>query len=86
MTSRHYCITFYKKPVHPIDTIKYAIYGEEICPTTGTIHWQTYIELDKAVRFAAVKKMYNDDTIHCEKRKGTRDQARTYCMKDKKFV
>lgn len=29
-----------------------------------------------------VKDMFDDETVHLEKRKGTRDQAREYCMKD----
>lgn len=86
MTSRHYCLTFYTKPTITInDKIRYAIYGEEICPKTKKVHWQSYIELFKPARLSAIKKIYDDNTIHCEPRRGTRDQARDYCMKDNKY-
>lgn len=62
------------------------ICGEEICPNTGKLHWQTYMEFNTPVRIAAIKKMFNDNTIHVEKRMGTRDQAKEYCMKDNKYA
>lgn len=81
--SRHYCITFFTKPKIKLpDKVRYAIYGLEECPTTGRQHWQSYVEFKSPQRFAAVKKMYDDDTLHIEPRQGTRDQAREYCMKD----
>ncbi len=86
MTSRHYCITFFTKPTVRInDKIRYAIYGRETCPKTGKIHWQGYVELFNPTRVAGLKKLYNDKTIHLEKRAGTREQARDYCKKEAKF-
>jgi len=86
MTSRHYAITFWTKPENTLPKgVRYAIYGEEICPETKTEHWQSYIELESPMRLAGVKKLYKDNTLHAEARKGTRDEARTYCMKDNKF-
>lgn len=82
MTSRNYCLTFYTKPCHN-DRIRYAIYGREICPTTGRLHWQSYIELATPMRMAGIKKLYNDNTIHIEKRVKSREEARDYCKKDK---
>lgn len=85
--SRNYCITMFTEPVIPTDTaLRYAIFGEEIAPTTNKTHWQGYIELTKPMRFAAIKKLFNDNTIHIEARKGTREQARDYCKKDNKFT
>lgn len=87
MTSRNFCITFFQKPILA-DTklVRYAIYGLESCPTTKKQHWQSYVEFVSPIRISAIKKMYNDNTLHAEKRKGTRDQAREYCMKDKNFT
>lgn len=83
---RHYCATFFNEPKDALpEGVRYAIYGEEICPTTGKKHWQAYIEFYKPVRMAAVKKMYKDKTIHLETRKGSREQARDYCKKENKF-
>lgn len=86
--SRHHCITFYTKPSYDTlpEFVRYAIYGEEVCPTTQRTHWQAYIELTKPMRLSAIKKLYDDKTLHAEPRKGTRDQARDYCKKDDKFI
>jgi len=87
MTSRHYCLTFFTKPnTTDRPEVRYAIYGEEKCPETDTTHWQAYVELSKPMRMAGVKKLYGDNTIHLEVRKGTREQARDYCKKDNKFT
>lgn len=48
--------------------------GEE-----GTRHLQGYVLFSNAVRFSTVKK-YNN-TAHWEIRRGTHDQAKTYCTK-----
>lgn len=57
---------------------RYAVYqierGEQ-----GTLHAQGYIELSKPKRLAAMKAMLPG--AHFEVRRGTREQARDYCMK-----
>jgi len=84
--ARNYCATFFTKPKKELpEGIRYAVYGYEICPETKKEHWQSYIELNKPMRMTALKKLYEDDTIHFEVRMGTRDQARTYCQKDGKY-
>nr|WAE42453.1 MAG: replication associated protein [Cressdnaviricota sp.] len=84
---RHYCMTFFTEPTkEPLEAIRYAIYGEEKCPNTGKLHWQSYVELHKPMRMAAIKKLYNDKTVHIELRAGTREQARDYCKKDNKYT
>lgn len=59
--------------------IRYVVLGFEI-GASGTPHIQGYLELHKPARLAAMKKLH--PTAHWETRKGTRDQARYYCMKD----
>lgn len=46
----------------------------------GTRHIQGYIEFNQALRFSTVKRLISP-RIHLERRRGTRDQARAYCMK-----
>jgi len=88
MTARAYCYTAYVKPALQIktdtDTVKvlYHVFGIEICPTTKREHYQGYIEFSSPVRISRVKKFFNDNTIHLEKRKGTSLQAINYCKKD----
>ncbi len=84
--ARKWCATFYvcppeKQPEH----VRYAIYGKETCPKTKKIHWQSYMEFDKRMTMAGVKKLYKDTQVHLEMTNGTRDQARTYCMKDNEY-
>lgn len=88
MTSRSYCFTSWKPITYTVTAecdIRYLCYGIEICPKTQKQHYQGYLELRKPLRMQGVKKLLDDNTIHLEKRKGTRDQARDYCKKDGKF-
>jgi len=62
---------------------RYCIVGEETCPKTGKQHYQGYIEFHTSVRLASLKSL--DNSTHWEARKGTREQAREYCMKEGKF-
>jgi len=71
---RNYCFTSYSFPNSPtidVKDVKYYIYQLEKCPTTGNMHFQGYIELTKVMRFTALKKIFNDNTLHIEPRKGT---------------
>lgn len=47
---------------------------------SGTPHWQGYVEWKRPMRFNALKKLW--PLVHWEARKGTRDEARAYCMKE----
>lgn len=81
MTSRNWCFTSYLCPTPTMTDIQYMIYQQEKCPTTGRLHYQGYLELTKSVKMTGVKKIFKDDTIHLEKRKGTQQQAIDYCKK-----
>ena len=60
------------------DKIRYTVFqlerGENETP-----HFQGYIELNKPQRMSGMKKLI--PRAHFEGRKGTRQQARDYCMK-----
>lgn len=90
MSLRNWCFTVYDflhedgtgfqlPDKHP--DFKYAVFQLEECPTTGTHHWQGYIEFKKTYRMAGVKKLCNDPTMHLEPRRGTQQQAIDYCKK-----
>lgn len=51
----------------------------EKCPTTGRLHLQGYLEMEKPVRMGALKKL--SSTTHWEVAKGTREQCVAYCSK-----
>lgn len=84
-TSRNYCFTSWNKLQYDTSKVKYICYGEELCPKTAKLHYQGYVEFYSPLRICAVKKIFNDDTIHLESRKGTKKQAIDYCKKDGKF-
>lgn len=62
--------------------VSYAIWQLEKAGTTGTVHFQMYFELRKPQRFSFIKKLLKTDKLHCEAKKGTRDEARDYCRKE----
>lgn len=65
--------------LEPPEYVRYMVYqleqGEE-----GTQHFQGYAEFSKSLKMAGLKKWLN--RAHFEKRRGTREQARDYCMKE----
>lgn len=86
--SRSYCFTLNNYTFEDIQNFeemkcRYLIYGYEV-GENGTPHLQGYVELANAQRLTAMKKINNK--AHWEVRKGTRDEARNYCMKDNEFT
>lgn len=86
-TARHVCFT-YNNPTHsPTDfqallqsseRVRYAIFQLEE-GENGTPHYQGYVEYKSPQRFSFFHN--NFARCHCEKRQGTRTQARDYCRK-----
>ena len=62
--------------------IRYFVYQLETAPETGRLHIQGYIEFYKQVRLTTVKRRLASSKVHAEQRKGSRNQARDYCLKD----
>lgn len=82
---RNWCFTAYSD-VSQLDwdnmrTVRYAVFQHELCPQTAQDHWQGYIEFTVPQRFSFVKELLEDRSVHLEARRGSRDQARDYCMK-----
>lgn len=66
------------------ECISYIVYGEEV-GESGTPHLQGYIEFSKNMRVPGIKKLFNNQRMHLEKRIGTAAQASQYCKKEGKF-
>lgn len=64
------------------EVIKYAVFQLERSPKTGSEHIQGYVEFYSNHRINAIKSLFHSPSMHLEARKGTREQARDYCMKD----
>lgn len=85
---KHWCITSYEdnfdskiKSLIDGGILTYGVGQEEICPTTGRVHWQVYICCAKKLRLTTLKT-HVGDSAHIEPMRGTSLQARDYCQKE----
>lgn len=86
--ARDYCFTLNNpsyEEVTGLSTIvcKYICYGEEV-GESGTPHLQGFLQFQTPKSLKYAKKQI--PRAHFEPRRGTPDEARTYCMKDGKFT
>nr|UOF79010.1 rep protein [Cressdnaviricota sp.]UOF82335.1 rep protein [Cressdnaviricota sp.]UOF82790.1 rep protein [Cressdnaviricota sp.] len=61
------------------ENVKFAVYMKEV-GESGTPHFQGYLELKKSQRISFLRK--NLPRAHLERRRGKREQAILYCLKD----
>lgn len=87
MAGRNWCFTWnnpnvdndaLKALLSADESVRYAVFQLET-GENGTDHFQGYIEFAKVRKLGGLKKLL--PLAHWEARKGTRDQARDYCMK-----
>ncbi len=71
--------TFFEKLKND-DRVRYFVFQLET-GEANTPHFQGYIEFTRSIRFTVVTRLF-DGNAHIEARRGTREQARNYCMKD----
>lgn len=65
------------------DIIRYIIWGEEVCPTSGKKHKQGWIQFFNKKRLRGVQKLFAHK-IHVEQQYGSAYQNDKYCSKDGK--
>lgn len=58
------------------------MFQSEICPNTGRHHVQAYIQLQKQTTMKRMLKLMGLTGAHAERKKGTAEEARKYCMKE----
>jgi hypothetical protein len=63
---------------------RYLVIGKELAPTTGTLHWQGFVEWENAATFKQVQQRI--EGAHIEPAKGSNSQNRDYCTKGNDFV
>lgn len=66
--------------------IRYASWQMESGLESGYEHVQIYLELTRSCRLSQMKKPKGLSRAHWEPRRGTRDEARAYCMKEETRV
>lgn len=85
--ARAWCLTqFNYTDEHKIklsQNFDYFVYGEEICPTTGSPHLQCYVANRNQISFTTMKKMF--PTARISVAHGTMQQNLTYCSKEGNF-
>lgn len=87
--AKHWCFTLNNPDVTSVQLLAafatweldYAIFQEEVS-ASGTQHLQGYLEFTRRRRLSAIKKLPHAAQMHLETRKGTREEARSYCSKD----
>jgi len=82
--ARDFCITSYDEnpPCFDVDSMHYLVYQQEICPTTRTRHWQGYVEFKTQRSTRKASQLLGLDKKWLSARRGTREQARDYCLKN----
>lgn len=79
---RNVVTTHWKEPIiEDKSNIAFYIGQKEICPDTKKEHWHLYIEFKDKTSMEKIKKLFNDDTIHIESRKGNQKEAINYVTK-----
>lgn len=70
---------------HESERTRYIVAGLEKCPSSERWHLQGYIEFNRPCTSNYVKGLLGH-SVHLEKRKGSREQARSYCLKDGHYI
>lgn len=63
-----------------VQRLKYCVWQQELTPTTQRLHLQGYFEGRERVTTFMIREVFGGD-VHIANKKGTRNQARDYCMK-----
>ncbi|ADD62479.1 replication-association protein [Cyclovirus TN18] len=87
-TLRRFCWTLNNYTEEDVTTLqkdlaelcKFAIFGRETCPNTGTKHLQGFCNLQRPKRFSSIRKLFKE-RAHIEKAKGSDLDNKTYCSK-----
>ena len=90
---RDYCVTYWGDDMRGVvnrmttqykHLVAYCVFQREICESSGRPHWQLYIEFFQPQDIGFVKHdLFMDNTTHVEIRLKPRDDARSYCRKER---
>lgn len=93
MTARAWCFTLnnwhldgkYEMICNVLDECRYAIFGFELAPTTGTYHIQGFVYFDNVRTFQVLRDRYPGVHWEVKSKRSTHEQAINYCKKDGDF-
>lgn len=68
-------------PSPDLEKIIYMVYQPEICPTTGRLHYQGYVEFKEKFSIKKVRKIFKDPKLWLGHRLGSQKQAIDYSTK-----
>lgn len=90
---RRYCFTIHYNEERTWDrasidraNVKLLIAQQEKCPTTGSLHWQGYVEFGKTCRISAAKKILGCDWANLRIANGSREDNYVYCSKEESKI
>lgn len=81
----HLCLEETMKNLSDTGRLRFIAYGEEVCPDTGTLHYQAYLVCYKPTRLSQLIKWFGSGH-HFEPMYGTLQQNETYCSKEGSFT
>lgn len=69
-----------------INEIRFGVMQREMSkdiqkPRSQRAHWQIFIQFTDRIGMKRLKDLFNNDTLHCEVRRGTPNEAKEYCEK-----
>lgn len=66
------------------ERIVYLVCGEEV-GESGTPHLQGFVQFERKISIAGIKKLFGSTRLHVEVRRGTPEQAADYCKKENNY-
>lgn len=83
---RLYCVTDYERDISfwkellDKETISFYTWGEEVCPSTGRNHWQSWVHFTNTKSFSAAQKILKPR--HILTMRGSIHENDVYCSKE----
>lgn len=80
--TRNWCFTSFTEPKPDTSGIQYLVYQKEIGEKTKREHYQGYVEFRDKQSIRTIKRIFGNESLHLEPRRGTLEQASSYCNKN----
>lgn len=81
----HSCLEETMRNLTDTGRVRFIAFGEEVCPDTGTLHYQVYLVCYKPTRLSQLLRWFGTGH-HFEPMYGTLKQNEKYCSKEGSFT